>query len=534
MPPKNQTRGKARRAELATRAARDAAHEAAIKRGEARVLLTEDAGFLEPEHELERTYKVQQRDLAAEHLDWTNRAKVFDLDLPQLGPYTVDYTRNGRHLLIGGHKGHLAAFDWKLGKLQCEVQLREPIRDVCWLHNETLFAVAQKDCAYIYDNTGLEVHRMKKHKAPQRLTFLPYHFLLASIGDPGTLVYQDVSTGQIMAEHATKLGKCAAMTQNPWNAIIHCGHGNGTVTLWSPNSGAPLVKVLAHRGAVTSVAVNPTGHVMATGGLDGQVKLWDLRNAYAPLHAYFSRTPAADLSFSQRGLLAVAWGSHATVWKDAAGPDKAQSPYMTHHIPGAMPVTRVRFAPYEDVLGVGHAKGISSLVVPGAGEPNFDALEANPYATKKMRREAEVKQLLDKLPADTIAIDPNVIGALVSKKDDRALRVPGTKYHGTAPDQQKSRQGAASAMDVDGEPNAEDDGAEGEGDGDEAREKNRKKGRGSSMKKYLRKQKNVMDAKKKRILDQIDRERAERDRRRRGISAEEIASPLDRFKAKKR
>jgi hypothetical protein len=34
--------------------------------------------------------------------------------------------------------------DWQRRSVQCEVQVQETTRDVCFLHNETFFAAAQK------------------------------------------------------------------------------------------------------------------------------------------------------------------------------------------------------------------------------------------------------------------------------------------------------------------------------------------------------------------------------------------------------
>ena len=53
---------------------------------------------------------------------------------------------------------------------------------------------------------GMELHCLKKHVEPRRLQFLPYHFLLVSVGERGQLVYQDTSTGGMVFNAPTKMG----------------------------------------------------------------------------------------------------------------------------------------------------------------------------------------------------------------------------------------------------------------------------------------------------------------------------------------
>jgi len=385
----------------------------------AEILLAEEAGFLEAEG-MEKTYKFSQRDIA-NSTEISSASKFFELKLDTFGPYKINYTRNGRFLLIGGQKGHLAAIDWNSKKLGCEFHVQETVRDVKWLHQETMFAVAQKKNVYIYDSTGLEIHCLKRHQNVNRMEFLPYHFLLATVGNSGYLKYQDTSTGQMVVEHGTKLGRCDCMTQNPYNAIINLGHANGTVTMWSPSVKDPLVKMLTHRGPLISMAVDTQGLYMATSGMDGLLKIWDIR-MYKSLHAHRLRRAAHSLSISQKGQLAVGFGPHVYVYTNAFT-EQQKMPYISHLVPSSE-VVSLQFCPFEDVLGVGHSSGFVSLLVPGSGEANFDALEANPFQNKKQRREHEVKMLLEKIQPDLITLDPTEIlriGRFKGENSEQAL-----------------------------------------------------------------------------------------------------------------
>jgi U3 small nucleolar RNA-associated protein 7 len=480
--------------------------QAAIEAKNVEILLENNEGLLETEHELERTYKVRQDEIKAA-VGTETAKKGFELRLDGLGPYDVcEYSRNGRDLLIAGRKGHVATFDWREGKLGCELQLNETVRDARWLHisNQKNFAVAQKKCVYIYSGDGVELHQLKNHSEATHLEYLPYHFLLSSISTAGIIRYTDVSTGQSLGELYTKLGPPTAFVQNPHNAIMHVGHQKGLVTLWSPNSASPLVKLLPHHGPVRSLAVDKSGTYMVSTSQDRRMSVWDIR-MFKEIHTHHLRVPGTSLSISDRNLTAVGYGTQVNIYKPEIfthNPDLVlPTPYMAWGGEG-ISTGRVRFCPFEDILGIGHEKGFTSIIVPGAGEPNPDTLEqgTNPFETSKQRRETEVHALLEKIQPEMIAIDPNFVGNLDLTSHEQRMK----------------------ERDLD---HKEEDKI--------AKLKKRGRGRNSALRRYLRKSgsRNVIDEEKERAREIVER-RKERNIEKQKKLKQEYGPALERFAKK--
>lgn len=373
------------------------------KNARAEILNVEEEGFLETE-DGECSYNIGQTEIV-QNVDVASAAKCFGLTLPQFGPYRIDYSSNGRFLAIGGRKGHVAALDWQTKKLLFETNVLEKVNDIQFLHTETMLAVAQKNYSYIYDSTGTELHCLKNMFGVERLAFLPHHFLLVGSTKKSYLHWLDVSVGKIINSTMTRSGPLDVMTVNPANAIIHTGHHNGTISLWSPNVKEPLIRVLAHHSSLRGIAVDPTGKYMYSTAVDHKLRVWDLRTN-RQLHSYSLPHALNEVTVSQKGLVACGIGNTVQIFKDVST-GMCTQPYLVHK-PGGT-ISNLEFVPFEDVLGVGHGGGFASMLVPGAGEANVDALRSNPYETKKQRREREVKQLLDKISPELISLDPNEI-----------------------------------------------------------------------------------------------------------------------------
>jgi U3 small nucleolar RNA-associated protein 7 len=241
-----------------------------------------------------------------------------------------------------------------------------------------------------------------------------------------------------------------------------------------------------------------------------KMAVWDVRN-FKPVHEYFLRQPGASVSISDRNLTAVGWGTQTTVWKDLFSKHrsdidqiKVQSPYMGWGAKGQT-VERVRWCPYEDILGIGHNQGFSSIIVPGAGEPNFDALEQNPYENTKQRQEAEVKSLLNKLQPEMISLNPEFVGNLdTASHEQRQLEKDLDRKTGAEAEREKIEE-----------------------------LKNRGRGKNSSLRKYIRKKgnKNVIDEHKMRVIELREKQRQKAKDAKAG-KEEELGPALARFARK--
>ena len=78
------------------------------------------------------------------------------------------------------------------------------------------------------------------------------------------------------------------MKINHQNAIVHLAMQDGTVGLYSPNQEkGSLMKILAMREPIQSIAVDSGGRYLATAGVGKTVNIFDIRNVYEPVVTHY-------------------------------------------------------------------------------------------------------------------------------------------------------------------------------------------------------------------------------------------------------
>ena len=186
------------------------------------------------------------------------------------------------------------------------------------------------------------------------------------------------------------------MRQNPFNSLIGIASNKGTVSLYTPNSSDPAIKLLAHSGTVNSFDFSKDGRYVVTAGSDNQMKVFDIRQNFKELYAYWLPKKPTDIKISQTGLVASVVGNDVMFWKNIWH-EKQKKPYLKHNSRLNAPINRFNFVPYEDFAGVTSKNNFESILVPGSSISDYDTFEHNVSGNHRQERETAVHKLLDKV-----------------------------------------------------------------------------------------------------------------------------------------
>ena len=88
--------------------------------------------------------------------------------------------------------------------------------------------------------------------------------------DGEEVVFEDNS----IQHFPTHKGSVFAVSMHPSQPIAASGGEDDLGYLWNVQDGEVIVKLTGHTDSVTCVAFNANGDMVATGGMDGKVRLW--------------------------------------------------------------------------------------------------------------------------------------------------------------------------------------------------------------------------------------------------------------------
>jgi WD40 repeat protein len=151
----------------------------------------------------------------------------------------------------------------------------------------------------------------------------------------------------------------------PWRALafsrdggtLALGDSSGGVVLFRSGESRPLRVRRLHQGAVGSLAFDPFGRMLASGGDDNAVVFWDLQNPDAPVESQsVHRGPVGCLAFDPFGMMLASGGDDGAIvfWDGRTG--LPLGPAFAAHTGG---VSTLAFAPDgKRLFSSGKAGGI--------------------------------------------------------------------------------------------------------------------------------------------------------------------------------
>jgi WD40 repeat protein len=189
----------------------------------------------------------------------------------------VAFTADGRSLIVAG-RGHLRLYS--LPEFMEVRRFENPGDQVVALalspDGKRLVRAGGNTVAVWDVTSGKQIAPPVGHEAPiGSLAFAAGAGVLASASGDGTVCVWDLGTGHLRHRLTGHAGAAAALALSRDGKLLATGD-EALIRLRNLTDGTLLGKFPAHKGGVSSIDFAPDGRTLASGGMDAQVRLWEV------------------------------------------------------------------------------------------------------------------------------------------------------------------------------------------------------------------------------------------------------------------